>query len=62
MYVRKVALLAEVAENFRHSAASATLYFKGIIYELTLILFKRQFRSILMSIFVNSKKLLLLPK
>ena len=39
MQVRKVALLAEVAENFRHSAisaTSATLYFKGIIYELTL--------------------------
>ena len=39
MQVRKVALLAEVAEKFppfRHSATSATLYFKGIIYELTL--------------------------
>jgi hypothetical protein len=36
MQVRKVALLAEVAEISAASATSATLYFKGIIYELTL--------------------------
>ena len=36
MQVRKVALLAEVAEKFPPFRHSATLYFKGIIYELTL--------------------------
>ena len=35
---------------------------KGIRYMLTRILFERQFRSILTTIHVNSKKLLLLPK